>query len=125
MSILDNNSPIEQISQAQLAADMLIDQAKIIYQQITRGFNSGSKIFWNNDHGISPQDIADKLGNNAKEVFELHYKLGQFIGSINPEAIAEGVAVVGNFTMNEDGTVTITTPEPIQEEEINNTSEIE
>jgi hypothetical protein len=47
------------------------------------------------------------LGSDAKEIFELHAKLGALIASVKPEAISEGSAVVGNFTMNDDGSVTI------------------
>ena len=116
MSILDNNNnPSPPVPVARLAADRLINQTRMTYQQMVQAFNQGAKLFWNNPNGASPQDISSELGTNAKEIFELHYKLGQLIGSVKPEAIAEGVGIVGNFTMNEDGTVTITTPEPIQE----------
>jgi len=37
----------------------------------------------------------------------LHGKLGALLASVKPEAVADGVSVVGQFTMNEDGTVTI------------------
>ena len=33
--------------------------------------------------------------------------LGQLIGNVKPEAISEGLSLVGQFTINEDGTVTI------------------
>jgi hypothetical protein len=114
MSILDQqNNPIP-VPPARMAANRLINQAKMTYQQMVQAFNQGSKIFWDNGMGASPADIAAELGTDAREVFELHYKLGQLIASVKPEAIAEGVGLVGNFTMNEDGTVTIIVPESEQ-----------
>ncbi len=110
MSILDNNTP-EPVLPARIAANRLINQAKMTYQQMVQVFNNGSRIFWANSMSASPEDIAAELGVNAKEVFELHYKLGQLIASIKPEAISEGLSVIGNFTMNEDGTVTVISSE--------------
>lgn len=112
MSILDNNVS-NPVPPANIAADRLKGITVSTFQQMVMAFNMGSQLFWRNNEA-SPQQIADALGNNAAEVFELHYKLGQLISSVKPEAIAEGAGLVGNFTMNEDGTVTIlptTTPE--------------
>ena len=113
MSILDNdnnqNRPI--VSPAKMAANRLINQARNAYQQMVQAFNQGSRMFWANGMGASSIDIAAELGTDAKEVFELHHKLGLLIASIKPEAISEGVGLVGNFTMNEDGTVTVTASE--------------
>lgn len=109
MSILDNNGPDRvEIPKAKMAANRLVQMTKQTYQQMVQAFNQGSQIFWKNGLGASPSEIASELGTDAKEVFELHYKLGQLIASVKPEAIAEGVGLVGDFTMNEDGTVTIT-----------------
>ena len=85
----------------------LRNQAKIIYNNMVNVFNRGSKLFWNNPNA-TPQQIADSLGTDAKELFELHYKLGQLISTINPADITEGSSVVGNFVYEEDGRVTIT-----------------
>jgi hypothetical protein len=69
-------------------------------------FNRGSKMFWDNPNA-TPQQIVAALGPDAKQLFELHYKLGQLISTVNPADISEGSSVIGEFTMNEDGTVTI------------------
>lgn len=87
-------------------ADTLKNQAKTIYSSMVGIFNRGSKLFWDNPNA-TPQQIATALGTDAKQLFELHYKLGQFISSIDPSAIATGASVIGQFIMNEDGTVTI------------------
>ena len=84
-------------------------QAKNIYSNMVNVFNRGSKMFWDNPNA-SPEQIASGLGPDAKQLFELHYKLGQLIISVDPLAIAPGASVIGQFTMNEDGTVTVLPP---------------
>ncbi len=106
MSILNDQS-INEPQPAQIAAQRLIQITRHTYQQMVNAFNQGSQIFWNDGNGATPEQIAIQLGNNAKEIFELHYKLGQLIGGVQPESIQEGVSLIGQFTMNEDGTVTV------------------
>lgn len=109
MSILDDNTVPPMPQPAKMAANRLISMTKQTYREMVQAFNQGAQIFWQNRMGASPSEIAAELGNDAKEVFELHYKLGQLIATVKPEAIAEGASLVGNFTMNEDGTVTVQT----------------
>jgi len=90
-------------------SDVLKLQAKNIYSNMVGVFNRGSKMFWDNPNA-TPEQIASSLGTDAKQLFELHYKLGQLIASVDPLAIAPGSSVIGQFTMNEDGTVTINPP---------------
>lgn len=105
MSILDN--PHANINNdAKIAADQLKLTAYNTFQVMTRAFNGGAKIFWNNP-SATPTQIANELGTDAKEIFELHYALGQLISSIKPETINETLNIIGSFTMNDDGTVTI------------------
>lgn len=106
MSILDDNNINENIQPVQVA-NRIINQTKQTFNNMANAFNEGAKIFWQNPRGVSPESIASALGTNAKEVFELHYKLGQLIATIKPEAISSGISIIGSFTMNEDGTVTI------------------
>lgn len=82
-------------------------QAKTIYNNMTGVFNRGAKTFWNNPNA-SPQQIADALGNDGRELFELHARLGALISSIDPIAILEGMSHVKNFTYDENGKVIIT-----------------
>ncbi len=105
MSILDNINV--QPTEPEIAAKQIIAQARQSFNGMVRSFNDGARNFWNNPRGATPTEIASALGTNAREVFELHYALGQLIGSVKPEAITEGLSLIGQFTMNEDGTVTI------------------
>lgn len=108
MSILDNN-PQNPIDKAIRVANTIKGSTRQTFQMMTNAFNTGSKNFWKNPHS-APAQIVEALGTDAREVFELHYALGQLINSIKPESIQEGWAAIGQFTMNEDGTVTILPP---------------
>jgi hypothetical protein len=118
MSILDDNPEVP-IDKATIIANSIKGDARNTFQMMVNAFNTGSRNFWTNPHA-TPLEIAQALGSNAREVFELHYALGLLINSIKPDRIQEGWNVIGQFTMNEDGTVTIieptttttTTPEP-------------
>lgn len=110
MGILDNDGQNNPVPPQNIAADRLKGLTRSTFQHMVMAFNLGSQIFWRNN-GASSSDIAGALGTDAREVFELHYKLGQLIASVKPEAISQGLSVIGNFTMNEDGTVTVVQPE--------------
>jgi len=107
MSILDNNQ--SQINQSIQISNNIKNSTRHTFQFMKDAFNNGSQTFWNNPRA-TPSDIAEALGADAKEIFELHYALGQLISNIKPEAISKGLALIGQFTMNEDGTVTIIEP---------------
>ena len=111
MSILDNG-PGNIVPPATRVASQLVNTTVRTFQQMVDSFNRGSIMFWNNPQGATPEEIAAALGTSAQEVFSLHYKLGQLIGSVRPEAIAEGLSVIGEFTYNEDGSVNVVVPEP-------------
>lgn len=105
MSILDNTNL--RTSKPHKAANTLKLITKNTFDQMVLAFNQGVIVFWENQDGVSPAEIAEALGADAKEIFELHYKLGQLIASVKPETIMGSNSLIGDFTMNEDGTVTI------------------
>lgn len=108
MGILDKNDDnLVPLPSAKMVAANLVTQTRNIFEHMVRAYNQGSRTFWANGMGALPADIAAELGTDAREIFELHHKLGQLISSVKPEAIEKGTALVGNFTINEDGTVTI------------------
>lgn len=107
MSILDNANIEDLVSER--ISNYIKLQTKQNFESMVIFFNEGAKAFWKNPNA-TPVQIANNLGVNAKEIFELHYALGQLIGSIKPEAIEEGLSVIGQFAMNQDGTVTIQEP---------------
>lgn len=116
MSILNNNQP--ELSNSEIIANTLKNATIETFNLMVNSFNNGSKNFWSNPQA-TPSEIAIALGTDAKEVFELHYALGQLISSVKPEAISEGWSLIGQFIMNEDGTVTVleqttTTQPPVE-----------
>jgi len=114
MSVLDNNNVPNVIPPANIVAERIKRQTRVTFQNMVNAFNDGAKTFWQNG-AASPSGIAEALGSDAKEVFELHGQLGALLASIKPQSIASGSSVVGNFTMNDDGTVSIIVPEPTPE----------
>lgn len=105
---LDFSKP-QQPQTPQEIASLLKLQAKNIYNNMLSSYSRGIKLFWDNATA-TPEEISAALGNDAKELFELHYRLGQLISSVDPIAVVSASSVIGQFTMNEDGTVTILPP---------------
>lgn len=105
MSIL-NDRKVPEVDPAVLVSKQLVNQAKNTFDNLVSVFNSGSRQFWKNPRA-TPQQISAALGKDAAEVFALHAKIGALLEQVKPEAIAEGKSVVGEFTVNSDGTVTV------------------
>jgi hypothetical protein len=108
MSVLDT-PVVNELTPAQRQANQIKQNTRTVFQSMVTAFNQGAKQFWANPQA-TPSQIAAALGTDAKEVFELHGKLGALLAEVRPAAIQEGAAVVGQFTYNEDGTVTIRPP---------------
>lgn len=105
MSVLDTTP-------AAAIADAMRRDARDTFALLERIFTNGARNFWQNADA-TPQEIAAALGTSGVELFQLHWKIGELLASIKAEAIADGMAVVGQYTLGDDGTVTIVlTPEP-------------
>lgn len=91
---------------ARIAAQDIVKQTKKTFNQMVKMFNSCSETFWANSRELKPSEIALELGSDAKEVFQLHYLLGQLIQMVKPESIEKSINLIGTFTLNEDGTIT-------------------
>jgi hypothetical protein len=112
MGILDNNQIIENPIPPNIrVANRLRNLTRQTFQTMVENFNSGSAMFWKNPSGVPAQDIADALGPDAAEIFNLHQQLGALLNNIKPESISEGTSIVGQFVTNPDGTVTIIDPD--------------
>ena len=107
MSVLDRDFQDTRPPAAQRTANDLLRVTKQTFEMMAHAFNEGSQQFWDNNDGATPQEIADVLGTDAKEVFELHAQLGAFLAGINPESVTQGLSYVGNIVYNEDGTVQV------------------
>lgn len=108
MSLIEDlTNPVQNPLAEKQAAQRLIDMTKFTYEEMVRAFNEGAELFWDNREGLSASGINAELGTNASGVFYMHARLGDTIALIDPSAIADGLSVVGTFTQNEDGTVTL------------------
>lgn len=114
MSILNQPSSPE-VDPAVRAANMLRNQTRQTFNMMIQSFNQGAQTFWKNPRA-TPQEIADQLGADAKEIFELHSKLGSLLATIKPGSVAAVSSVVGSFIINQDGTVTISSEKVSKEE---------
>lgn len=115
MSVLNPATPSK--TAAELVADGLRDRARTTYLDLIRIFNGTAQEFWRNSQ-VSPQDIATALGVDAVEIFQLHAKIGALLAEINPAVIANGLAVVGDFSYNADGTIEISIAPTIPPEDL-------
>lgn len=93
-------------SKAKILADNLISEAVGLYNHLNGTYTDSTFKFWKNPE-LSPQQIADALGTNGKELFLLHYQIGQLLENIAPGSLSEVNSQIGNFTLNEDGTITV------------------
>lgn len=105
MSILNGPVTPPPPSPEQIAAQVRM-QAKMTYDLLMNAFSRGASQFWQNPDA-TPAQIAAALGTDAAEAFALHGKLGAMLATISPEAVAKVHQMVGAFTVNEDGTVTV------------------
>lgn len=110
MSVLNTPQPLPP-NYAALIAAKIKTQTRQTFSTMTDAFNEGAVFFWQHQKA-TPAEIAAALGTDAREVFELHGKLGALLATVKPEAIAKGAEVVGQFEYNDDGTVTILSPGP-------------
>lgn len=107
MSILNKDLNDFRPEPAKAAARDLLMTTQHTFRMMTHAFNDGARKFWQNNDGATPEQIAAELGTDAVEVFQLHFKLGTLLGEVDPSSVQDGLSLVGNFTMNEDGTVIV------------------
>lgn len=108
MGVLDNPAP-EQPSVALRTANQLKQNARQTFNGLVQAYNNGAKLFWQNQHA-TPQEIAAALGTDGVELFQLHAKIGELLYSLKPEVVAPTAGVVGEFSYNEDGSLTVPVP---------------
>jgi hypothetical protein len=94
----------------QMVKNRLLRQTKNAYDQLLSAYNNGASMFWNNPN-YSPAEICGAFGTDAVELFSLHSKIGALLEEITPGSTAEAHAMMLPFTINEDGSVTISEPE--------------
>ena len=105
MSVLDTNNMLPTDAAAQ-TAEQLKENARRTFKMLVASFTSNAKLFWRNPNA-SPAQIAAALGTDGAELFQLHAKIGALLAEVKPESVQLGAEMVGQFTINEDGTIAV------------------
>lgn len=112
MSVLDQPSPV-QLTMAERTANQLRQNARRTFIDLVQTYTDGARLFWQNPDA-TPQDVAAALGTDGAELFQLHAKIGQLLAEIKPESVTEGLSVVGQFSISEDGVITVLEQSPAE-----------
>lgn len=115
MSTLFNDNPLPYsptpsvVAITERAVERIKDLSKSAFEDLVRVQREGIDSVWNHPT-LTPQQIVDGLGDNALKVFQFHGGLTDYIKTI---AAVDGVSVElkypsNAFTVNEDGSITIT-----------------
>jgi hypothetical protein len=99
------------LTPAQLAAQQILQIAKMQFQQLSRSGTQGYNLIWNN-RSADPEDVIAALGTNAKAVFELAelnidtINEASEIGGVTAPAIGS-VPSEYSLTFNSDGSANV------------------
>ena len=85
------------------------------FQAMVGNYSEIKRMMWQNQQGLTPQQAFDALGTNAAELFQLSSVLVQAVNSVKPNTLDP--AQPYEFTVNEDGTVTVGDPVATEDEE--------
>lgn len=113
MSLLPKPEKTQQ-EKAALAAQQLSDQVNGSLENLKVNIQASWNLFWNNPE-VSAQEICDYYGNQAYKIFQESGFWQAAIKQRDPSY--EELVPPKEFTINQDGTVTIIepTPEPTPE----------
>ena len=110
MSLLSEQNTAPSLQEIQVnVARSIRGTALSNYRTLCQMQQQGINEVWRNNFGLTPQEVCDALGTDAASAFILHGKLTESIiaiataGGVTPDILAP----TNNFTLNEDGTVTI------------------
>lgn len=108
MSIL-NPTPTT-LTDAQKLALKIIQDSRRAFSQMKLTFNSSINTLWNSSNA-TPQEILDALasqGGSAAELFALSNAMVDMMNTFAAANITEIVPAKYTYTINQDGTVTLT-----------------
>jgi len=112
MSLIDNTTPGQQelsLEQKQTRAKNRIkNAAKNIYETVKNKHDQLWNVVWDNPAGLTPQEVIDAFGTDAKELFTYSQSLQTLLSEANENYV---VKVTPNLvTINTDGSVTVGEP---------------
>jgi hypothetical protein len=113
MSLLTHPEPAD--AEADRIRTAILNLSRRTFAAMLEAQRQGIDLLWHGQatglHGLTPQQVCDALGEDAGKVFAFHGALTDFILT---QATADGVSVdvaipPFAFTVNADGTVTVST----------------
>lgn len=74
------------------------------------GVNAGFDVVWNNEYGLTPEQVVERLGTNASAVFQRHAAVVQFLAGQSAETLKLVRLPPSEYTITHepDGRVTLT-----------------
>ena len=118
MSLIDNSSNdyAEPTHEEKCAASKtrIKRMCSNIYQQMEGQHKNVWEMIWNNRRGLSPQDVLDEFGSDAKDLFIFSSSIQAMLYQANPTNYVP-LETPLEYTINPNGTVTIATDNPSAE----------
>lgn len=105
MGLLDKPLPTVQPDFAKQAAEEMVRDAHRAFDTLKRIFDDGVSKFWVNTGSVTPQQIVDALGDDATDLVQLHYLLGQFLQTIKPGCLDDTLPHIGTIKRDANGKV--------------------
>ncbi len=84
------------------------------FQGLIGVYSDIAKRVWDNQQGLTPQEVMDALGTNAADLFQLSALLVTTVNTAKPGTL-DGEQPY-EFTINPDGTVTVGAKKEVVEE---------
>lgn len=99
--IFDDNK-----SQAEKIVEQLKNMGRMTKEQMRRSVIQGAMLVWKN-RSATPAEILAAMGTNAVAFFDKHAETVAFLVPNDPALMPELSKIIGKYTKNEDGTITV------------------
>ena len=109
MSIIQTTQPTLTTEQKQQQAALRIqNEATILFQRMGQTHSQIMQIVFQNQQGLTPQQVLDAVGTNAAELLTLAGSLVTLVNTAVPSTLPTTFPYA--LTANGDGTVTVGSP---------------
>ena len=103
MGILENE--LTQKQEVTRLKNRIAHKSNKLYERINRYHEELFNLIWTNEYDISPQEILDAYGSEAKDLFLFSGAIQQLLFQVNSEYTP--LTTPSEYTINPDGTVTV------------------
>lgn len=87
---------------------LIEDAATGCFQVMLTTWRNLYELVWANPLGLAPQEVIDLVGTDALKLFSLSAQIGEMLNQIQPGCVVNAVPEGWTYTVNGDGTVTVT-----------------